>query len=444
MTPIALNEYTIKNTFHFAREVVEQDASLFMSSLDIEALFTSIPLDETINIAVEELYREKDEIKNLKRTDFKALLEIATKESCFIFDGKYYSQTDGVAMGNPLGPTMANIFMCHFEKKWLPECPPECKPVYYRRYVDDTFVLFKKEEHLQSFKAFLNSCHPNIRFTHENEESGSLPFLDIKIFRENDKFCTTVYRKKTFTGLYSNFKSLIPTSYKKGLVLTLLFRIHSICSNWTLIHFEISKLTKILIFNGYPLAIIVKCIRQFLDKMHEVQQVEEDTEEEVKTISLFLPYLGEISRKLKRSIMKQVKKNIPNCKVRVIFSAKRRIRNFFRFKDVIPRDIQSHLVYKITCAECNLCYYGLTERHFKVRAYDHLGLSILTGKPIKGVDTALKTHCRDNGHNVTIDNIEVIAREENSFHLRIKESLLIKRDKPQLNNNVYSTPLMLF
>ena len=81
---------------------------------------------------------------------------------------------------------------------------------------------------------------------------------------------------------------------------------------------------------------------------------------------------------------------------------------------------------------------------FKVRAYDHLGMSILNNKPIKGVHTSMKTHWRDNNHQITMYLIKVIARAENSFHLRIKESLLIKRDRPVLNNNIYSTPLYLF
>ena len=118
--------------------------------------------------------------------------------------------------------------------------------------------------------------------------------------------------------------------------------------------------------------------------------------------------------------------------------------NFFKFKDRIPESLQSHLVYKIQCAECNLCYIGLLERHFKVRSYDHMGLSILTNKPIKGVDTAMKTHWRSKNHHIIMDSISVIDRDKNSFHLRIKESLLIKRDQPILNNNVYSTPLYLF
>ena len=193
------------------------------------------------------------------------------------------------------------------------------------------------------------------------------------------------------------------------------------------------------------MGLIVRCIRQFLDKIHQGTQTNgNNSTSEEKVITLSLPYLGVISRKLKRSITKHFKSNIPNCKLRIIFSAKRRLKNFFRYKDIIPRDIQSHLVYKIPCSECNLCYYGLAERHFKVRMYDHLGLSIYTGKTIKGVDTAMKTHWRQEKHSINIKDIEIIAREENSFHLRIKESLLIKRDKPFLNNNLYSTPLLIF
>ena len=190
---------------------------------------------------------------------------------------------------------------------------------------------------------------------------------------------------------------------------------------------------------------INKCIYQFFDKIHNPSQSnKDDTKETQNELSLFLPYLGLSSLHLKRKITKYIKDNIPDCKLKIIFFSKRRLSNFFKFKDKIPSDLQSHLVYKIQCAECNLCYYGLAERHFKVRSFDHLGLSIYTNKPIKGVPTAMKTHWRNTKHNITMDSITVLAREENAFHLRIKESLLIKRDKPILNNNLYSTPLYLF
>ena len=84
-------------------------------------------------------------------------------------------------MGSPLGPHLANIFMSHMEKKWLQNCPIDFKPVLYRRYVDDTFLLFNSRDHVQLFLTYLNSQHPNINFTFDNEQDGILPFLDVKV-----------------------------------------------------------------------------------------------------------------------------------------------------------------------------------------------------------------------------------------------------------------------
>ena len=80
-------------------------------------------------------------ITEFSAKDFKRLLELATLENYFLFDSIIYNQVDGVAMGSPLGPTLANAFMCHMERKWLQECPVDFKPVFYRRYVDDCFLI---------------------------------------------------------------------------------------------------------------------------------------------------------------------------------------------------------------------------------------------------------------------------------------------------------------
>ena len=114
-------------------------------------------------------------------------MPLATKESHFIFNEILYKQIDGVAMGSPLGPTIANAFLCFYEKKWLEQCPDKFKPVYYRRYVDDIFVLFKSRDHLIKFREYLNKCHPNMKFSFEEEKNGKkrleketrLPLLSI-------------------------------------------------------------------------------------------------------------------------------------------------------------------------------------------------------------------------------------------------------------------------
>ena len=125
-------------------------------------------------------------------------------------------------MGSPLGPTLANVFMCHFENIWLENCPAYFKPIVYRRFVDDTFLLFRTKDPVEKFKNYLSKQHKNIKFMSEIEENGSLSFLDITITRENNKFVTSVYRKPTFSGVFTNFEKFIQEMHKRGLIETLL------------------------------------------------------------------------------------------------------------------------------------------------------------------------------------------------------------------------------
>ena len=93
-----------------------------MASLDDDFLFTNIPLDETLNSIIEKLFPENETVHNFNGDQFKCSLTLATKESFFLFDEELYQQVDGVAVGSPLGPTLAHIFLCHYEDIWLRNC----------------------------------------------------------------------------------------------------------------------------------------------------------------------------------------------------------------------------------------------------------------------------------------------------------------------------------
>ncbi|XP_068696778.1 uncharacterized protein [Montipora foliosa] len=180
-----------------------------MCSLDVTSLFTNVPLDETIQICLDRLYSLPD--PQLLRTVLKDLLPFATKKSHFIFDGQYYDQIDGVAMGSPLGPVLANIFMCHFEEKWLMNSR-FCPSLWFRD-VDSTFTMFDSKDNANEFLSFLNSRHDSIKFTIEFEEDNKIPFLDILLkCCPDNTFSTSVYRKKTFTDLYH--QSLLQAAIK--------------------------------------------------------------------------------------------------------------------------------------------------------------------------------------------------------------------------------------
>ena len=150
-----------------------------------------------------------------------------------------------MAMGSPLGPTFANIFMCHLEKQFLSKCPPEFKPIFYKRYVDDTFLLFKKPDHATTFLNYVNKCHNNVKFTMDSETDNQLPFLDIQITRCSDGFVTGIFRKETFTGLGLNYFSHCSFNFKINSCKTLLFRAFKLTSSWIKFHEEIEILKKV-------------------------------------------------------------------------------------------------------------------------------------------------------------------------------------------------------
>ena len=193
-------------------------------------------------------------------------------------------------MGSPLGPTMSNVFLSFYEIRLLEQWTKEFKPVFYRKYINNIFVLFKSIEHFSKFRNFFNTCHPNMSFSFEQEKNEKLSFLDIEVSREKGKFLTTVYRKPTFSGVYINFESFLPTIYKFGMVYTITYRCFKIFSDWTKFYEDLSFLKQVFLKNGYPLSFIDNCFKAFVDKLfikhHRVITVEK------KSLFLSLLYLG--------------------------------------------------------------------------------------------------------------------------------------------------------
>ena len=144
LKPLTSNDYRIKDSFSFAKEVRDFDASCFMASFDTKSLFTNILLTKTSNFCMQNLYRNQTHVNTLTKISFYKLLKITMFESFFVFDGKFYEQCNGIAMVFPLGPILANVFMCHFE----------IKPIVYGRFVDDKFLLFYQMITLRNLEIF--------------------------------------------------------------------------------------------------------------------------------------------------------------------------------------------------------------------------------------------------------------------------------------------------
>ena len=197
------NEYTVDNSHSFVRQItsVPNADNYFMASFDVENLFTNIPLAETIDICIQSLFSDSNSTAGMDKNQFRTFLQKSVLNSFFMFNDKLFKQIEGLRMGLPLGPSFANIFMSFYEQQWLDDCPVDFKPAFYRRYVDDTFLLFHHRDHAKKFLAYLNEKHSNIKFTMESEQQNSLSFLDVLVCRSNNSFGTSVYRKESFTEL---------------------------------------------------------------------------------------------------------------------------------------------------------------------------------------------------------------------------------------------------
>ena len=132
LSPLTSIEFSVHGSFSFADEVSSFCPDHFMASLDVESLFTNIPLNEVIDICIDDLFYDTNTTHNVDRNDMRELLTLAAYESFFIFDQVMYRQIDGVSMVSPLGPILANAFLCHFEKQWLSECPLDILPKVFK------------------------------------------------------------------------------------------------------------------------------------------------------------------------------------------------------------------------------------------------------------------------------------------------------------------------
>ena len=181
-----MNEYTITNAFEFAdeiRSIPMNDEDILVSN-EVTALFADVRLSETINILVDKAFTDNWFNQafdlNVEKEEFAQLLEVATTNQLFRIDGHSYEQTDGVEMGSPLGPLMANVFMYHVEEQLTRD---GTVPSLYKRYVDDTLARMPSTNAAADFLTRLNGLHASLKFTMELPVDNMIPFIGIEIIK---------------------------------------------------------------------------------------------------------------------------------------------------------------------------------------------------------------------------------------------------------------------
>ena len=202
LDPVIPKKHCAKDLFSFCEEIQQvSNNDNFLVSYDVCSLFTSLPLQETIEIAVELIFENNLQLKLTKR-ELKQLFNFATSGTSFIFNGSFHDQNDGVSIGSPLGSVLANLLMGYHEEKWLQEFD-KGKILMYKRYTDDIFCMFGNEKDAENFFEFLNCQHKSIKFTLEKESNKFLSFLDILIKNEGNCFNISLSKENISWVVYT-------------------------------------------------------------------------------------------------------------------------------------------------------------------------------------------------------------------------------------------------
>ena len=367
------NEYTITDVFEFADEIRsspmnEED---ILVSYDVTALFTNVPLSEAIKILVDKAFTNdcfnQTYDLNLENEELTQVLEVATTSHLFQFDGQLYEETDGVAMGSPLGPLMGNVFMCHLEDKLARN---GMVPSLYKRYVDDTLGRMPNTDAAAvDFLATLNGLHPSLKFTMELPSDNTIPFIGIQIIKNGTKLETRVYRKPTNTGLLLHFQSHVDKRYKTGLLKTMLHRAHALSSTTEAFNEECAKLRSIFSRLDYSIDLANSPIKMFILSKPE-KKIDDGN-----TIRVVLPFKDQIAANAVRRQLRDLSRKI--CvTLQPIFVSKT------LEQDLKPKEIKSSIVnrqcvvYNFACDLCDADYVGHTTRHLHQRIAEHKFLSI--------------------------------------------------------------------
>ena len=205
----------------------------------------------------------------------------------------------------------------------------------------------------------------------EKQINHFITFLDVFISSINNQNPTLqTYHKLTYAGLLVNFKSFTSFSYKISLIKYLIDRSFKICNNWNSFHNDIDSIKSDLIKNAYPPFLIDEVIKKYLSYQFSKNQNQlKDTSDAHYSK---LPSIGNLSHHIKNKLSKLCKEFCKeNFNIKLVFNSFK-IKNYFSYKDPIPNDLKSFLVYKFTCASCSSSYIGKTCHHFKTRIEEHI------------------------------------------------------------------------
>jgi hypothetical protein len=409
----------VKNSTEFREKMrdVNLPDGFKLVSFDVVSLFTN--LDNKLIIRI--LAKKWTEIQKKSRTkirydDFIDAYRLLSENNHFSFNGKTYKQVFGSPMGSPISPVLASLVLEELETTIFGQT--SIRPAFFYRYVDDIVCAVRGDE-ISELQCLLNSFHPKLQFTVEEENDNCLAFLDTMLIRENDgKISMNWYHKPTWSGRYLQYNSNLPHSYKINTVTLLAKKImHLSDEKFHSANFKL--LIDTLLENGYPKKLVKQKIFEAKNPRppKDSSEIEDKKYFSVSYVKGLHEKLNPLCKKFNLQLVGKADKPLE----KVIFS---------KLKDKTPVDQQSNIVYNIKC-ECNKNYVGQTTQYFSSRFKQHK--SDGNARCSKDNKSALSQHLSSSGHSIDFGSASVCWRQPNRMKRNILEMIQIRKTPNTLN-----------
>ena len=248
----------IKDTTHLHQQLhtltPKSDTVLF--TMDVTSLYTVIPHQDGL-LALQHFLDRRQNLDPPSHIIVR-LAELVLSLNAFQFDGSFFRQKCGVAMGTKMGPSFANLFVGYVEMA-LFDSLPDPHPDFYGRYIDDIFG-FGSPSTVANFIQSLSKAHPSLKFT--SSVSQSVTFLDLRISVGKGLFETSVHYKPTDSHSYLLYSSCHPRSQKDSIPFSQFLRLRRICSNFEDFKNKVIEMISFFVDRGYPLHLLERAKRR--------------------------------------------------------------------------------------------------------------------------------------------------------------------------------------
>ena len=448
LVPLYCKDHYCKDTTHLLTDInTLNNAHNFnhhsLVTIDVVDMYNSIPHADGIDACRDALHKHTTYTDSQINT-ISDLIQLVLDNNCFQFLDKFYKQINGTAMGSPMAPAYANLFMAHlWNTKIAPNLP--ITPIWLRRYIDDIITIIDDDDADVPLEPFLNTCHPRVKFT-VSSPSKSTPFLDTLTHFKDNKIHTDLYTKPTDSNRYISPQSNHPPHTFNSIIYGQTLRLKRICSTNEYFLTRAAELASHLVASGYKrnqiAPIMTKVNKIDRTKLLDSGPQSKNKLDRIPYVTTFCPqapdlrtthnkhkHILEASQAMSRLaphpplIAHRRTPNLGN----LLFNTKPpkqqtpgthkckdkrcKLNNYITTGDKITSSRNNHthtitdfiscnttqVIYVITCTKCNIQYTGQTKKSLRSRINNHL--SAIT----HNLNQPVAQHFNATPHNITND-----------------------------------------